>query len=255
MSNQRTASAYDHDSSDVEPEMARRLMSLKRDPSPALVARVRSIASSPHQAAQHSARWTWAAVAVVLTLVVGVAAAQPLRAAMGSLQQTIGRVYLTITDRSPDTSDATIIEPELMSLEIARTAVPFEFGVPSQVPSGWVMDEQVRVYDLGAGPFVEITWTSLDAGVGHIFLTARAASLDDGSPDGWLVGPGSYRETEIGGQPAAIVAGGWDHDSREWTMSGIITLIWTVDGVEYSLCAADSEGAEATLKTMAESTR
>jgi len=254
MSNQRTASAYDQDSSAIEPEMARRLMSLKRDPSPALVARVRSIASSPHQEAQHSARWTWAAVAVVLTLVVGVAAAQPLRAAMGSLAQTIGRIYLTITDRSPNTSDATIIEPELMSLESARTAVPFEFGVPSQVPSGWQMDEQARVYDLGAGPFVEITWTSLDAGVGHIFLTARAAS-DEGSPHSWLVGGESYRETEIGGQPAAIVAGGWDHDSREWTMSGTITLIWTVDGVEYSLCAADSEGAEAALKTMAESTR
>jgi hypothetical protein len=254
MSNQRTTSAFDQNTSGIEPEIARRLMSLKRDPSPALVARVRSIASSPHQKVQQRARWTWASVAVVLTLAVGIAAAQPLRAAMGDLQQTIGRVYLTITDRLPDTSDATIVEPELMSLESARTAVPFEFGVPSQVPSGWVMDEQVRVNDLGAGPFVEITWTSLDGALGNIIFAARAANLGD-SPHHWLVGAGGYRETEVGGQPAAIIAGGWDHDSREWTMSESIMLIWTVDGVEYSLYAADSKGAEATLKTMAESTR
>ena len=233
----------------ADAEMAHRMLSLKRDPSPALMARVRRIPTSSRRRVWHMPRWAWGVAAAVVLLAVLVASSPSLRAAMVSLQETIGNVYLTITDRSPDTSDATIVEPELMSLQAARTAVPFYFGIPSQVPDGWVMEEQVRVNDLGGGPYVQIEWTN--PGHGNISLSARE---DDGSASR-LVGPNSFREVEVGGQPAVLLKGAWDHDSQEWMWLEGTTLIWKMDGVEYSLSASGRDLSEADLITIAESTR
>ena len=233
----------------ADAEMAHRMLSLKRDPSPALMARVRRIPTSSRRRVWHMPRWAWGVAAAVVLLAVLVASSPSLRAAMVSLQETIGNVYLTITDRSPDTSDATIVEPELMSLQAARTAVPFYFGIPSQVPDGWVMEEQVRVNDLGGGPYVQIEWTN--PGHGNISLSARE---DDGSASR-LVGPNSFREVEVGGQPAVLLKGAWDHDSQEWMWLEVRTLIWKMDGVEYSLSASGRDLSEADLITIAESTR
>ena len=233
----------------ADAEMAHRMLSLKRDPSPALMARVRRIPTSSRRRVWHMPRWAWGVAAAVVLLAVLVASSPSLRAAMVSLQETIGNVYLTITDRSPDTSDATIVEPELMSLQAARTAVPFYFGIPSQVPDGWVMEEQGRVNDLGGGPYVQIEWTN--PGHGNISLSARE---DDGSASR-LVGPNSFREVEVGGQPAVLLKGAWDHDSQEWMWLEVTTLIWKMDGVEYSLSASGRDLSEADLITIAESTR
>lgn len=253
MNNQQTPCVVEEGLSGTDADMARRLLSLKRDPSPALRARVGSIPTSPQRQAWHIPRWAWGVTAAVALLIVIVAASPPLLAAIVSLQETIGNVFLTITDRSPDSSDATIVEPELMSLQAARTAVPFDFGIPSQVPDDWIMDEQVRVTDLGSGPFVEIRWTN-NAGTG-IFFSAHSALQDDGSPNIRLVGPDSFREIEIGGQPAVIVRGGWDHGSREWAWPKVITLIWVANDVEYTLSTSDAEGAVAELVEVAESTQ
>ena len=249
MNNQQTPCVIEEEFSGTDAEMARRLLSLKRAPSPTLVARVRGIPTSSQRRVWHMPRWAWGVAAAVVLLAVLVAASPPLRAAIVSLQETIGNVYLAITDRSPDTSDATIVEPELMSLEAARTAVPFDFGIPSQVPDGWVMADQVPVNDLGGGPYVQIEWTN--PGHGNISLSARE---DDGSASR-LVGPDSFREVEVGGQPAVFLKGAWDHDSREWMWLEVTTLIWKMDGVEYSLSVSGHDLSETDLITMAESAR
>lgn len=256
MNNQQIPYEIEEEFSGTDAEMARRLRSLKRDPSSALVARVRGIPTLSQRQVWHMPRWAWGVAAAVVLLMVLVAASPPLRAAIASLQEAIGNVHLTITDRSPDTSDATIVEPELMSLEAARTAVPFDFGIPRQIPDGWVMDEQVRVCDLGGGPFVEILWTNPDdPGAGVLFFSARPALQDDGSPADWLVGLDSFREIEIGGQPAVIIKGGWDHDSQKWAWPGVTTLIWTVDDIQYLLQTSSDKISEADLVTMASSIR
>jgi hypothetical protein len=254
MNNQQMPHVIEEEFTGTDAEMARRLLSLKRDPSPALVARVRGIPRLSQRRVWRMPRWAWGMATAVVLLATVVAASPALRAAIASLQETIGDICLTITDRSPDTSDATIVEPELMSLEAARKAVPFDFGIPSQVPDGWIMDKQVSVNDLGGGPIVEMVWNNSDDTGTGIFFSARSAPQDDGSPVSWLVGPNSFQEIRIGGRPAVIVRGGWDHDSQEWAGPKVITLIWTVDEVEYTLSTSDSEGSEARLMAMAEST-
>ena len=249
MNNQQTPYVVEEEFSGADAEMARRLLRLKRDPSPVLVARVRGIPTLSQQRAWQMPRWAWGVVAAVVLLAVLVAASPPLCAAIVSLQETIGNVYLTIADRSPDSSDATIIEPELMSLEAARATVPFDFGIPTQIPDGWVMDELVRVNDLGGGPFVQMEWTN--PGHGSISLSAR----DDNGSASRLVSPDGFREVEVSGQRAVLLKGAWDHNSRQWRWLEITTLIWKMDGVEYSLSASGHDLSEADLITMAESTR
>jgi hypothetical protein len=249
MNNRQTLYVVEEEFSGADAEMARRLLSLKRTPSPSLVARVRGIPTLSQRRVWHMPRWAWGVAAAVVLMGVLVVSSPPLRAAIVSLQETIGNIYLTIADHSPDSSDATIIEPQLMSLEAARTAVPFDFGILGQVPDGWVMEEQVRVNDLGGGPYVQIEWTN--PGHGNISLSARE---DNGSASR-LVGPDSFREVEVSGQPALLLKGGWDHDSREWMWLEVTTLVWKVDGVEYSLSASGHDLSEADLITMAESSR
>jgi hypothetical protein len=245
--------AIEPEFSGADAEMARRLLSLNHEPSPALVARVRAIPTLPQEKRWQMPRWAWglAAVTVILTLLVSIS--PPLRAAIARLQEAIGDVYLSVADHSPDTGDATIVEPELMSLQAARAAMPFDFGLPTQAPDGWVMDQQVRVVDLGGGPFVEISWTN--PGHASVTFSVRAALQGDGSPGETLVGPDSFRETEVNGRPAVIVTGGWDYYSQRWAWPEVTTLIWTVDDVQYSLVASSDEISEAELVDMAESTR
>jgi len=253
MKKRQTLNVLEQEFSGADAEMMRHLLSLRQDPSPALVARVRAIPAVPEQRRWPALRWAWALTAVAVMLAVLVALSPPLRAAIESLQEIIGSVYLSIADRSPDTSDATIVEPQLMTLEAARAAVPFDFDHPTRGPDGWVMDEQVRVNDLGGGPFVKIMWSN--PGHAGIVFSASPAHLDDGTPVSTLIGPDSFREIVIGGQPAVIVKGGWDHDSREWAWPDVTTLVWTVDEVKYSLSTASGEISEAELVTMAESAR
>ena len=111
------------------------------------------------------------------------------------------------------------------------------------------MDEQVRVSDLDGGPFVEMQWARPGGG-GFFFVVCQ-----DPSSSSWLVGLDSYREIEIGGEPAVIVTGGWDAGSREWAWSEHTTLIWTVDGVQYRLSASADNFFEADLIAIAESVR
>jgi hypothetical protein len=246
-----STSVMEQEFSGTDAAMADLLSSLKQDPSPALVARVRSIPGVRQQKRRQVPRWAWALAAAVLLFAMLVSASPALRAAIAALDITVGDITLSVADRSPDSSDATIVEPELMSLEAARGAVPFAFGIPTEIPDGLVMDEQVLVNDLGGGPFVEVQWT--DPGiVGVAFsLTAR----QDPDLSSWLVGLDSYREIEIGGEPAALVTGGWDADSREWAWLERTMLIWTVDGVQYTLSASADNFSEADLIAIAESTR
>jgi hypothetical protein len=249
VNNKQTPFVVEKEFSGADTEMARRLLGLQRDPSPALVARIHCIPTSSQRRVWHMPRWAWGVAAAVVLLAVLAVSSPRLRAAIVSLQEAIGNVYLTITDRSPDTRDATIVEPELMSLQAARTAVPFDFGIPSQVPDGWVMEEQVRVNDLGGGPYVQIEWTN--PGHGNISLSAR----EDNGSTSRLVGLDSFREVEVGGQQAVLLKGAWDHDSQEWMWPEVRTLIWKMDGVEYSLSASGHDLSEADLVAMAESTR
>jgi hypothetical protein len=188
------------------------------------VERVAAIPTLPQRQKWQMPRWAWGLVAAAVFLTVLGLASPPL-----------------------------LVAPERMSLQAARTAVPFDFGLPTQVPDGWIMDEEVRVNDLGGGPCVEILWTHPDQA--NISFSACSALQDDGSPGGRLVGLDSLPEIEIGGQPAVFIRGGWDPDTHEWAWPKVTPLIWTMGDVQYTLLASGDELSEANLVTMAKSTR
>jgi len=233
MSSYQTLHKLETEFDGADADMAHRLLSLKREPSSALMARLRAI---PGQSQQH--RWwvpSWAGgVAAMLVLGVMLILASPsLRAAIIEFQGTIGGIRLVVTDRSPDSNDATIHEPELMTLQEAQAALPFAFGIPQQVPDGWSMAEQVRVWDFGNGPWVEVSWWN----DGRAAITLSARSTTSAGSD-WLIGPNSSREIQVAGQTAAVIKGAWDHKTQEWRWPDVTTLMWAVDGIQYSLMAA-----------------
>ncbi len=249
MNVQHNWSASEQEFSGADAAMVDLLSSLRQDPSPALVTRMRNIPTSREPKRRAVPRWAWGLAAVALLFAVLLSTSPSLRAAIADLDVMIGSIRLSVADRSPDSSDATIVEPEVMSLEAAREVVPFAFGIPTGIPDGLVMDEQVRVSDLGGGPFVEMQWARPGGG-GFFFMVCQ-----DPSSSSWLVGLDSYREIEIGGEPAVIVTGGWDAGSRDWAWSEHTTLIWTVDSVQYRLSASADNFSEADLIAIAESVR
>jgi len=253
MNNRDVQYGSEQDFSGADTVMANRLLALRRAPSPALEARVSGIPLSSHSTNRLAHRYVWAAVTVACVAILLAFTAQPLRAAMESLQMRIGDAVITVTDRSPDTGNATVVAPKLMTLQDARTSVAFEFLTPAVSPEGWTMDSQVRVYDLGSGPFVEIVWTN--PGRGDIVYTARSVAQADSLPTSFLVGTSEVREVQLGGQPVALVKGGWDHESREWAWPEMTTLVWTRDGTMYTLLTSDRAVREAELLMMAEPAR
>jgi len=188
----------------------------------------------------------------VALLAILLVAVPPLRAAIADLVVTIGKIQLKPVDRLPDYGEPTVIAPQQMSLEEARSAVPFAFGVP-QLPEGWVMKGPVRVNDLGGGPFVEITWSNPGRASTLVFDAFCAPS--GGLQFNYLVGTDSFREVQIGGQPAVVTRGGWDQPSNEWSHPEATTVIWKVGDVEYRLMTTSPNVSEEELLAIAESTR
>lgn len=248
MNPQATIDSTDDEFTGADAEMARRLLTLNRAPRPALLARVRAI---PGQAAPvvtrtRRPRLAWVAIAAALLLAGLVLVSPPLRATLGVLGERIGDVYLSITDRLPDTGRVVVHDYTWVTPDQA----PFPFGLPQYVPEGWTMDGQIGINHLRAeaSDDILVRWTRPDHP--HIFMSVYPLS---GEPAETLIGANSYREIAINGRPAVIVQGGWDSDTREWGHPDVTTVLWTVGELQYTLWSAGADVPEAELVRMAES--
>lgn len=253
MNDQLTVQAIEGEFGGADAEMARRLQNMNLAPSPGLVAQVQAIPVQSRSRQWRAMRFVWTSVAVVL-LLVGLTVALPtMRAALGVVLESIGDVYLAVTDHLFETTKVVTIEQEWMPLEDAQAVVPYDFGFPTAAPDGWAMDAQVGVGYPEGIPVVEIQWTNLNhAGVIHLLIQPTHRP-DDGTPLRTLVGTDSYQEIEINGVPAVFVKGGWDTDTREWLHPDVITILWRIGDVRYSLYTNDDSIPQADLVRMAES--
>jgi hypothetical protein len=84
-------------------------------------------------------------------------------------------------------------------------------------------------------------------------LSAHAASSENQLSQ-ILVGPESSETILLNGREVVVVRGGWDKESRTWShQDQVITLIWTVNGVQYRLLSYSDAVSLTELKMMAES--
>ncbi len=160
------------------------------------------------------------------------------RAQVGEVIRRIGVYSFRETDQFPEVNGNTIyLHGQKVSLEQARAIAPFRLQVPTWVPAGFVMDKDVQITKdedvSGTRIFVVPTPVTIiwrrDKGF-PIALTQERAS---GSGP-IRVGPGSVKEVQVNGEPAALVQGVWNAQTQTWIQSSQ-TLLWRRDGVDYRL--------------------
>lgn len=185
-------------------------------------------------------------LALTLTLVVSPSALAQVQDWVGQ----VGGVLFTATGDYPGGDEPVTIAPsEKMRLEEARAILPFTVDLPAWVPESYVLDETV-------------TFVHFDDGVDRIFVQWRAPQkalleleivnlLPEKS--NWLVGPESIEEVLINGEPAALVRGGWNSDTKQWENRGQLQLHVAHNGQSYIYSTMETDISVDELIRMAES--
>lgn len=193
-------------------------------------------------------------IAFFLISLIAIMAISPARAFVSSLITNIAGQIFEVTEDYPGDNypgDEEIIYPQLMSLDDALATFPHAIYLPTNIPSGYILNEdEVRVY-LGedAGPFantIEFEWLSDD------FRKLILRITDDVST-GEIIAPDSAQEVWLDiNHSAVLIYGGWDADNKVWTDDVGLRLRWSVNNLLYDLMGANREQlidiAESTLQ-------
>lgn len=232
-----------------EAELARQLTALRRMPSSTLQRRIQTI--SRHNRQERVVPRHLVGGAVALLVVALLFASPTAKATLDEVQAIIGQIHLTVRSAWPKPTETVVpLETELMTLAEAKARLPFDFAFPSYTPEGLSAGDQISVAKLTV-PMAKMEWRDPEGG--FVQLTA-AASDQENQLSYTLVGPDSSEPILINGQEAVLVRGGWAGESRTWNhQDQIITLIWTVEGVQYRLLAYSRLVPLTELMAMAES--
>ena len=122
-----------------------------------------------------------------------------------------------------------IVPHEIVTLDQARELVEFEFSLPTWVPDGLVLQEDVRLNDVIGGPWLQ--WLDENVRGRSLNLT-----ISEALPDvRYRVGPDSVTEITINGVPATLIRGNWWSDEQRWKDDGSRAIRWQIDGIQYYL--------------------
>ena len=176
------------------------------------------------------------AAALCMALIAAFAFLPSARAAFNGFIIQIGEMLLLEPDETASQatplpeSQVTIVPSETLPLEEAQAKLPYSIKLPAWVPDGFKLGSVVRVdYFPGAGPQVTLTWYGSDPSVGNIDLTIYAQRIN------WLVDIDDVQEVEVNGEPAALIAGGWDADTGQWNRESGRMLNWMKGAEMYQL--------------------
>lgn len=192
--------------------------------------------------ATRKAQLGWITVAVAISLLL-LTTISPVRAFVSSFIANIAGQVFEMTDDYPgdnNLGDEIMIEPQVLSLADALATFPHKVYLPTYIPSGYILNENVRVYigeDTGYIPdTIEITWLAEDSGI-ILIITNRDWSV------GEIVAPNSVEEISLdANHPAVVIRGGWDADEKIWTAAhGTIRLRWLAGEITYELMGTDLE--------------
>jgi hypothetical protein len=187
--------------------------------------------------------WGAAALVVIALLFVSPAA----QATLGSFDRFIGRIHLVILEVLPRYAPPRAADIKVMSLPEAQARLSFELATPAYLPAGLAAAApEVSLLELER-PVVKILWR--DANGGFVQLTTHYTGQAQ-----TLVGPESSETIFINGQPAALVRGGWDEVSQNWShQERLTTLIWQNGRLQHKLLCFSDLVSIAELAAMAES--
>jgi hypothetical protein len=175
------------------------------------------------------------ALALLLTFALLLAASPAARAQVAKIIRQVGGVTFAESARHPGgpESQVTVIPSEYLTLEQARAALPFEIALPEVTPEGYTLQDTVMVTRFPGGPVVaQLDWRKSQYDYA-LFLNINYR--EDGQPYSHIVGPQSTEEVLVNGQPAGLVRGAWNADTRTWDEGQHISLFWQRGDVTYAL--------------------
>lgn len=188
--------------------------------------------------------------ALLLVLALALAVSPAVRAQVEDWAGQVGGILFTATGDYPGGDEpVTIVPGDNMSLEEARAVLPFTVDLPAWVPEGYRLEETVTVQHFESGlENVLIFWNA----PGKASLTFVVENRPSGESK-VIVGPGSIEEVLVHGEPAALVRGGWNADSKQWEERGNLQLYFGYGPLTYTLLAVESDIPVDELIRMAES--
>lgn len=229
-------------------ELARQILDLRQMPSPDLLQRLQAIPQKQGWSLGQTPRWAWGLAMVLLVALFFVSPSA--QATLGGLETMIGRIRLRMLDTYVRPTEPIRLESQPMSLAEARATVPFAFGVPSYLPTSLLSQQQVVVIPLEP-PLVTLRWR--DQQGGFVQLTAHPHQSIQSST---LIGLNESQTITINDQPAVLVHGAWDEAGHTWRNdSTLVTIVWTVDNIQYRLLAYSDLLTSVELIKLAESVR
>jgi hypothetical protein len=136
-------------------------------------------------------------------------------------------------------------------MSVAEAQQRIAFGLPIWIPEGFRLHEDVAVLESEKSLVAYVRWENAE---GVLFSLRAEQPLSPDTIEAPLdVAEGSVEEVQVNGQPAALVRGAWNGDSRVWGHSRIRTLQWAHEGIRYSLSAGLDVMTEQDMLRLAES--
>jgi hypothetical protein len=198
--------------------------------------------------------FTFAILALMAALSLALLVSPSARALTKDFLQSVGGMLFTETGNYPGRpeSEVTTVPSDTMSLAAAREILPFGIALPEWLPEGYTLTDEIRVtrFTEPGTVFAEIAFKNDEAGSG---FGLNIQYREDSQAWQQIIGLDSIEEVQINGQPAALVRGIWNYDTKQWDNPEHISLFWQHHDVTYELSTIETALSVDQLIRIAES--
>lgn len=187
--------------------------------------------------------WEYALFTLVIATALILTISEPVRAKAWEWFRTIAGINVEEQSESPLTEieekDVEIYAVPTFALPAALENPPFQFDLPTWIPEGYVLDQNVAIAQ--SGSLVLLAWNGSNL--------SEIQMLVEREYTGYTIptGTDSVEEVNVKGLPAILIVGSWN-EQHQWDPSLGITLGWEEDGHFYRLIYAERESAHNTVK-------
>jgi hypothetical protein len=191
----------------------------------------------------------------LLVVVLSAFAVSPtIRAGTLAVIRRIGGIEVEETADYPEmTGPVYRAEGARMTVDEARAQVPFAFGLPEWVPSGYVKGDELTVI-AGSRRRPVTTVRAVWLRAGEIALQLEIERRHDGDLPRVVVGDESADMVKVNDAPATLIHGAWHADEGVYKSGHGTSLFWEEDGgLWYILRSWDREVKVGELVRIAES--
>lgn len=177
-------------------------------------------------------------ITLVLAFSLTFAISPVVRAQVENWVGQVGGVLFTATVDYPGGEEPVTDTPsDTMSLEDASALLPFAIDLPTRIPEGYVLDETVTLLKFEDNvERVFIQWTAPQEALLELQIENQTPNESK-----WIVGQGSVEEVLVNGMAAALVRGGWQSETQQWSNPQILHLYFPHNGQTYILSSFEKD--------------